>query len=101
MNYQTYFKKRIMQRFMSEAELRDFHAAYRLANTRPVPDVIDTYRIEVIERFLPGFKFAEFYSKYQDAKVPTTQNLHYGKDMETLVRRIVKEELDKVLVTPL
>lgn len=93
MTHQRYYNRRILQRFMDEDELRSFHSAYVYASNRPVHHDLTTYQLAVIQRFMSAFKFKQFYQKYQEAKMPTTQNLHYGKDMEALVRRIVREEM--------
>ena len=95
---QTYFKKRIIKRFMSPDDFQGFHYAYTMSNSRPVPQEIDTYRIEVIQRFMTPAKFKRFYKQYQESKVPTTFNLHYGKEMEELIRKVVREELNKELL---
>lgn len=90
---QRYFKKHIMARFMTPEELEEFHIAYKLASTRPVPDNIKTYQVQVIERMLPEWKMKRWHKKYQEAKVPTTQNLHYGKKMEDIIRRVTLQVL--------
>lgn len=90
---QRYFKREILERFLTAEEMRDFNHAYIHCSHRHDRKHIKTYQRQVMGKFLSGSQIQELNERYQESKVPTAQNLHYGKDMETIIKRVTIKTL--------